>query len=127
MEYAGISGIKIIHLTPYYAQANEQVWATNKIIKNIVEKTIEEKPCDWNEVLKMILWTIRASNAQRTGTTTYAFTYRDSDILPMEIMVKSLRVAIQNQPNGDECAQSMFIEFKELDKTRLDALDHLQS
>ncbi|XP_050217645.1 uncharacterized protein LOC126668497 [Mercurialis annua] len=36
--------IKMLHSTPYYAQANGQVEATNKAIKLIVQKMIEENP-----------------------------------------------------------------------------------
>lgn len=37
---------------PYYAQANEQVEATNKILIDIVKKNLEENPKRWHEMFK---------------------------------------------------------------------------
>lgn len=45
----------------------------------------------------------------------------------MVITIQSLRVAIQNQINGDEYAEAVFMELENLDEVRLDALDHLQA
>ncbi|CAL9019148.1 unnamed protein product, partial [Prunus brigantina] len=43
-EYAEKIGIKLVHSTPYYPQSNGQAEASNKVIKGILEKMIEEKP-----------------------------------------------------------------------------------
>lgn len=45
----------------------------------------------------------------------------------MEVLVQSLRVVVQNQLDGYDYAQAMFIELEELDEARLDVLDHLQA
>ncbi|XP_050238162.1 uncharacterized protein LOC126687648 [Mercurialis annua] len=44
LEWASQMKIKMLHSTPYYAQANRQAEATNKAIKLIVQKMIEENP-----------------------------------------------------------------------------------
>ncbi|CAL8991843.1 unnamed protein product [Prunus brigantina] len=41
-EYAERMGIKLVHSTPYYPQSNGQAEASNKVIKGILEKMIEE-------------------------------------------------------------------------------------
>ena len=35
-------GIKLIHSSPYYAQANNQAEATNKVLINMIKKIIDE-------------------------------------------------------------------------------------
>ncbi|CAL9029755.1 unnamed protein product [Prunus brigantina] len=55
-EYAERMGIKLVHSTPYYPQSNEHVEASNKVIKGILEKMIEEKPRAWHDLLPEALW-----------------------------------------------------------------------
>ncbi|XP_050211611.1 uncharacterized protein LOC126661789 [Mercurialis annua] len=43
-EYAEDMGFRLVHSTPYYAQANGQAEATNKAIKGIIQKTIVGNP-----------------------------------------------------------------------------------
>ena len=44
LAFADNRGIKILNSTPYYAQANGQAEATNKIVINIIEKMVKENP-----------------------------------------------------------------------------------
>jgi hypothetical protein len=37
-------GIKLLNSSPYYAQANGQAEASNKIMISLIKKKIEEKP-----------------------------------------------------------------------------------
>lgn len=59
--------------------------------------------------------------------TPYALTYGHDVVLPMEVVVQSLKIAVQNQLTCDKFAQSMLIELGDLDESRLDALDHLRA
>jgi hypothetical protein len=43
-EFATSLGIKLLNSSPYYAQANEQAEASNKIMISLIKKKIEEKP-----------------------------------------------------------------------------------
>jgi hypothetical protein len=43
-EFATSLGIKLLNSSPYYAQANEQDEASNKIMISLIKKKIEEKP-----------------------------------------------------------------------------------
>lgn len=54
-------GIKMIHLTSYYPQANGQAEASKKIVVNLIWKNIEENPREWNSTLSTILWAYRTS------------------------------------------------------------------
>lgn len=43
-EFASEVGIKLLTLTPYYAQANGQVGADDKMIIGLIKKHVEQKP-----------------------------------------------------------------------------------
>ncbi|XP_024156077.1 uncharacterized protein K02A2.6 [Rosa chinensis] len=113
--------------TPYYAQANGQAEATNKVLNQIVEKMIQENPRDWYNLLSETLWAYRTSKRSATGTTPFALTYAHDAILPMEMTVRSLKVAMQNNLTADEYNQAMLQELEDLDQARLDAYDRLQA
>lgn len=54
--------------TPYYMQANGQAESSNKILKDLLRKIIQEKPRSWHEVLPQILGTY--NTCKRTSTST---------------------------------------------------------
>jgi hypothetical protein len=58
-EFTGSLKIKLLNLTPYFAQANGQAEASNKILVWLIKKKIEENPRRWHEVLSEVLWTHR--------------------------------------------------------------------
>ncbi|XP_050229113.1 uncharacterized protein LOC126678254 [Mercurialis annua] len=63
--------IKMLHSTPYYAQANGQAEATNKAIKLVVQKMIEENPRPWHVLLLEAVWANRTSQKSATGTSPF--------------------------------------------------------
>jgi transposase InsO family protein len=54
-EFAASLRIKLLNSSPYYAQANGQVEASNKIWIGLIKKKIEENPRRWHEVLSEAL------------------------------------------------------------------------
>ncbi|XP_059635256.1 uncharacterized protein LOC132277412 [Cornus florida] len=66
-------------------------------------------------------------NSKRTGTgvTPYMLTYGHDAVLPMEMKVKSARVAFQNNLTSADYTQAMLVELEDLDEVRRDALDHI--
>ena len=54
-------GIQLIISTPFYAQANGQVEASNKVLISILEKKLEDNPRDWHIILFKTLWAYRTS------------------------------------------------------------------
>jgi transposase InsO family protein len=55
-EFAESMGIKLLNSSPYYAQANGQAEASNKIMIKIIQKKIDQKPKRWHSVLNEALW-----------------------------------------------------------------------
>ncbi|XP_050233299.1 uncharacterized protein LOC126681790 [Mercurialis annua] len=58
--------IKMLHSTPYYAQANRQAKVTNKTIKLIIQKMIGENPRQWHALLSEAVWANRTSQKSAT-------------------------------------------------------------
>jgi hypothetical protein len=52
-------GIKLFNSSPYYAQANGQAEASNKIMIKLIQKKIDQKPRGWHSVLSEALWAYR--------------------------------------------------------------------
>ncbi|XP_051138115.1 uncharacterized protein LOC127256255 [Andrographis paniculata] len=52
-------GIALLHSSPYYAQANGQAEAANKVLIGVIKKAVEDNPRRWHEVLGEALWACR--------------------------------------------------------------------
>ena len=70
-EFAIEMGFKLLTSTPYYAQANGQVEAENKVIISLIKKRVGKKPKNWHKTLDPILWACRMSPKEATGTTPF--------------------------------------------------------
>ncbi|XP_043714654.1 uncharacterized protein LOC122663011 [Telopea speciosissima] len=113
--------------TLYYAQGNGQAEASNKVIKANLFKVIDDNPRSWVEMLSEVLWAFRTSKRIVIGTTPYALTFGHDAILPMEVIIESLRVARQYEMSPNQYKDSMMAELDELDEERLLALDRVQA
>ncbi|XP_050368989.1 uncharacterized protein LOC126787100 [Argentina anserina] len=118
-------GIKFLHSSPYYAQANGQAEASNRVILSILKRMLDANPRSWHLELDHTLWAYRTSKRTPTGTTPYALMYGHDAVLHMEINVQSLRVREQHQLIGEDYVQAMFQEHDDLDFRRMEALDSL--
>ncbi|CAL9006236.1 unnamed protein product, partial [Prunus brigantina] len=65
------------------------------------------------------------NEAEATGMTPYALTYGNNAILPMEIAVQSLKIALQHNLIGKDYSQAMLLELEGLDASRIDTLNKL--
>ena len=119
-------GIRLIHSSPYYAQANGQAEATNKVLIDMIKRTVEDQPRKWHEALSTVLWAYRNTKNKATGLTPFRLTYGQDAVLPMEINVKSLRVAKQAGLQPDEYSQAMFQELESADDDRIMALESIK-
>ena len=86
---------------------------------NIPEKMLEDNPRDWHIILSETLWAYRTSKKYSIGVSpTYA-------VLPMEVVVPSLRVSRHNDLNHQEYSEAMMMELEALDGKRLIELDYI--
>ncbi|XP_050238250.1 uncharacterized protein LOC126687736 [Mercurialis annua] len=124
-EFATDYGIKLLTSTPYYAQANGQAESSNKIIINIVKKMLEENPRDWHRILSEALWAYRTSRQNATGVSPFMLTYGHDVVLPMEVLVRSLRIAKHNHLTPEDYNETIMMELENLEEGRLQALNNM--
>jgi hypothetical protein len=74
-KFAAGVGIKLIRSSPYYAQANGQVEASNQSLIKLIKRKIDEHPRHWHEVLSEALWAHRISCHRATKTSPYHLVY----------------------------------------------------
>nr|KYP55932.1 Transposon Ty3-I Gag-Pol polyprotein [Cajanus cajan] len=115
-RYAESRGIKLITSTPYYAQANGQVEAANKVVIGLIKKHISNKPRSWNETLVQVLWAYRNSPRDATKTTPYKLVYGHEAILPIDINLQSIHIQKQNELPVEDYWNLMYDELISLEE-----------
>src|SRR3954468_7458687 len=124
-DFAREMGFKLFTSTPYYAQANGQVEAANKVIIGLIKKHVGKRPKNWHKTLDQALWACRTSPKEATNTTPFQLTFGHDAVLPAEIHLQSARIQRQSDLSTDEYWSMMLDELVELDEERLIALDRL--
>ncbi|GJZ59267.1 reverse transcriptase domain-containing protein [Tanacetum coccineum] len=71
--------------TSYHPQTSGQVENTNRALKRILEKTVNDNPAIWSRKLDNALWAFRTAYKTPTGTTPYKLIYGKNFYLPFEI------------------------------------------
>ncbi|XP_059635628.1 uncharacterized protein LOC132277800 [Cornus florida] len=99
--------------------------ASNKVVIEIIEKMIKDKPRRWPETLLEALWAYRNSKQTSTGTTPYQLTFGHDAVLPMELKVKSTKVALQHNLIPADYNEAMLTKLEDLDEVQKLDLDHL--
>ena len=117
-------GIQHHRSSAYRPQTNGAVEAANKNIKRIFRKMVETSR-DWSEKLPFALWAYRTSFRTSTGATPYSLVYGMEAVLPVEIEIGSLRVALEHRISETEWFQSRYDQLNLLDERRLRAADHV--
>ena len=87
--------------TPYHPRANGQTEKTNGILCKIITKTLHGNASNWDYELFNALWAYRCSVKGPTKSTPFQLVYGLEAILPIEVELPSLRIAI-DQRLGDE-------------------------
>ncbi|KAM6551296.1 hypothetical protein CsatB_001104 [Cannabis sativa] len=68
-----------------HPQANGQVEAVNKTLKDTLKKKLEDTKGNWSEELPKFLWSYRTTEKTATGQTPFAMTYGYEAMLPVEL------------------------------------------
>ena len=84
-----------------------------------------ETSWDWSEKLPFALWAYRTSFRTSTRATPYSLVYGMEAVLPVEIEMGSLRVALEYQIYETEWAHSHYDQLSLLDERRLRAVDNV--
>ena len=102
------------------------VEALNKNIKRILRRIIETSR-DWLEKLLFALWAYRTSYRTSIGATPYSLVYGMETVLPVEIEMSSLTVALEQHISEVDWAQARLDQLNLLDERRLTAVDHIHA
>lgn len=84
-EFAVETGFRLVTSIPYYAKANGQVEAANKVIISLIRKYVAKKTKNWHKTLDQILWACRTSLKEATNSTPFRLTFGHDTVLPIEI------------------------------------------
>ncbi|XP_039686950.1 uncharacterized protein [Medicago truncatula] len=125
VKFAEDTGFKLLTSTPYYAQANGQVEATNKNTIAIIKRKIKAKPKNWPEILGEALWACRTSPKESINTTPFRLTFGHDTVLPVEILLQSVRIQRQCKIPFNHYWDMVIDELTDLDEERLTALEVL--
>ena len=118
-------GIQLIRSTLFYPQENGKVEASNKVLINIPNNMLEENPRDWHRILSKTFWAYRTFKRDSIRVSLYSLTYGYDAVLPMEVVLPSLRVSRQNDLNLQEYNEAMMMELEAFNGKRLQVLDHI--
>lgn len=86
---------------------------------------MEENLRDWYSLLVEILWAYKTSKRDAIMVCLFTLTYGHNVVIPMEVLVSYIRVALQNNLIPKDYLQAMIVELEELYQVRMDALDIL--
>ena len=96
----------------YNPAANGQAETFNKVLCKLLKKVVSQNKRHWHEKLLESLWAYRTTTRTPTGMTPYSLVYGGEAVLPLEVQIASLRVAIQEKLTEDEAAK---LHLRELD------------
>ncbi|RVW86247.1 Pol polyprotein [Vitis vinifera] len=119
-------GIRHHRSSAYRPQMNGAVEAANRNIKRILRRMVETSR-GWSEKLPFTLWAYRTSFRTSKGATPYSLVYDMEAVLPVEIEMGSLRVALEQQIPEMDWAQARFDQLNILNEKRLRGADHVRA
>ncbi|KAG9446452.1 hypothetical protein H6P81_012580 [Aristolochia fimbriata] len=89
-------------------------------------KTVAGNKKDWHERLGEALWAYRITFLTPTESTLYSLVYGVEAVLPLEIQIPSLRVALREGLTEEENIRLHLQELESLDEKRLEAQQRLE-
>ena len=72
-----------------------------------------------------VLWAYRTFKKLSINTTPYSLVYGHDAVIPIEIAVRSLRVAKQNQLSHIDYESAMLVELDDIDEKQVAALNSI--
>ncbi|ONK76037.1 uncharacterized protein A4U43_C03F23200 [Asparagus officinalis] len=105
----------------YNPTANGLAEAFNKTIIKFLSKLVKTNKRDWDDKLGKALWVYCTTVRTPTGTTPYSLVYRCEDVLPLEIQISSLRIALTTQMTIEDQHHKRLKELEMLDEKRLES------
>jgi hypothetical protein len=105
--------------TAYHPQTNRQAKTSNRQLKSILNKTIENGGKDWSKKLDGALWAYRTVFKILIGMTLYQFVYGKACHLPVELEHKSYWAIKEMNLDLDAVVVKRRIQISELEEMTL--------
>jgi hypothetical protein len=118
--------IKLMNSSPYYAQANGQAKASNKVMIKIIKKRIKDNSRRWHEKLSDELWAHRTSRHGTTKVTPFELVYGQEALLPVEIGLQNFRVTGQDSLSAKEYHELMMDKIDDVPESWFKALGEIE-
>ncbi|GMH22736.1 hypothetical protein Nepgr_024579 [Nepenthes gracilis] len=91
-KYCTSLGIRLVHTSVAYPQANGQVEVTNRTLLHGLKTKLEDAGGSWVDELASVLWSYRTTPKEPTRETPFSLCYGSEAVLLVEIELPSLRV-----------------------------------
>jgi hypothetical protein len=118
--------IKLMNSSPYYAKANGQVEASNKVLIKIIKKRIEDNSRRWHEKLSEALWAHWTSRHRASMVTPFERIYGQEAVLPVEIGLRNLRVIGQDSLSAKEYHELIMDKIDDVPESWFKALEEIE-
>ena len=112
--------------TIYYPRANGLAEAFNKTLVQLIRKLLAANKREWHEKLAEALWAYRTTYRTPTQCTPYSLAFGAEAVLPLEVELPSLRVAISHGLSQEDNARLRLEELDSLEESRLRAQQSLE-
>jgi hypothetical protein len=109
--------------SPYYPQSNGQVEAVNKVLKTMLQCTVNKHKTNWHHMLFSTLWDYRTAVKTATSFTPFHLVHGVEATLPIECEIPTLRTAIELLPDTAPMEQRL-LNLESLDEDRRSSLQN---
>jgi len=105
----------------YYPAANSLAEAFNKTIEKLLKKFVSKSQRDWDDKLGEYLWAYHTMMRTPTKAMSFSLVYGCEVVLPLEIQIPSLQVALTTRMTAEEKHRLRLQELEALDDKCLQA------
>ena len=107
--------------TAYNPAANGLAEAFNQTIIKLLKKFVSSNKRDWDEKIGECLWAYRITVRTSTGNMPFSLVYGCETVIPLEIQMSSLQVALTTKITSEDNDRLRLQELESLDEKQLQA------